>query len=140
LFLTYCCWWWCIGSWWWCCTLVIMTERRPQNLAKCILFLTYCCCCCCVGSWCCCIGSWCWWCTYGIRRLPSHVAPRGITAHQNVQSISRERLLGDPATDLSRVTPDYRCVMTVNPVRQSETRLDRGAWDIIRLFLDPALG
>src|SRR5215213_8914669 len=97
------------------------------------LFLTYCCCCCCIGSWCCC-------CTLDIRDHPYPVAPWGIAAHQNAPNMSIDRLLGDPATDLGRVTPDHRCVMTVNPVRQSETRLDRGAWDIIALFLDPALG
>jgi hypothetical protein len=66
--------------------------------------------------------------------FPNFVARWAIVAHQFALST----IIGDPATYLGRGTPDHLRVMTVNPaVRPCGTMLDRGAWDIIRLFGDP---
>jgi hypothetical protein len=76
-----------------------------------------------------------------IRQLTRPVARQVEAAHQKVTDLAVLILYGagrHTATDLLFVAPDDLRVMTVNlAVRPYGTIIDRGAWDIIALFVDP---
>ena len=77
--------------------------------------------------------------------LPRSVARRAVAAHQKVSSTAAQCDLiwhltkGEPATDLARVLPDHRCVMTAR-YRGRDRCTSIGFGVITKLFIDPHLG